>query len=60
VVVVRDGASLSFDDMVAHLESREIARQKIPERLEVRPGLPRTASGKVKRGDLRAELAREP
>lgn len=58
-VVARRGATLGFDDMVAYLESREIARQKIPERLIVRARLPKTASGKVLKTALRSELERE-
>ena len=57
-VAPRRGASLSFDEMVAWLEAREIARQKIPERLELRARLPKTASGKVLKSALRDELAR--
>jgi cyclohexanecarboxylate-CoA ligase len=55
-VAPRPGASLSFEEMVTFLESREIAVQKIPERLEVRAKLPKTASGKVLKTALRDEL----
>jgi cyclohexanecarboxylate-CoA ligase len=55
-VAPRPGARLTFEEMVAFLEAREIARQKIPERLEVRRHLPKTASGKVRKALLRAEL----
>jgi cyclohexanecarboxylate-CoA ligase len=58
-VAPRKGASLSFDEMTSYLESREIARQKIPERLEVRAKLPKTTSGKVLKQALRVELERE-
>ena len=58
-VAPRRGATLSFAEMVAFLEGREIARQKIPERLEVRARLPKTASGKVQKNALRVELAGE-
>jgi cyclohexanecarboxylate-CoA ligase len=59
VVAVKRGATFTFDDMVGFLEAREIARQKIPERLEVRSRLPKTASGKVLKSELRAGLQRE-
>ena len=59
-VAPRRGATLGFDEMVAYLEGREIARQKIPERLEVRARLPKTASGKVLKTALRAEVEASP
>jgi len=59
-VTPRRGATLGFDEMVAFLEGREIARQKIPERLELRSRLPKTASGKVRKSALREELALPP
>jgi acyl-CoA synthetase (AMP-forming)/AMP-acid ligase II len=57
-VAPKRGATLGFDEMVAYLESREIARQKIPERLEVRARLPKTSSGKVRKSELRDEIER--
>jgi cyclohexanecarboxylate-CoA ligase len=59
-VAPRPGATLGFNEMVSYLKAREIAPQKIPERLEVRPKLPKTASGKVLKAALRDELRREP
>jgi cyclohexanecarboxylate-CoA ligase len=58
-VATRKGATLSFEEMVSYLDGREIARQKIPERLVIRARLPKTASGKVLKPALRAELARD-
>ena len=57
-VAPRKGATFSFEEMTAYLESREIARQKLPERLEVRARLPKTTTGKVLKQALRAELER--
>ncbi|MGH2793312.1 MAG: AMP-binding protein, partial [Actinomycetota bacterium] len=57
-VATRKGATLTFEEMTAFLGDREIATQKIPERLEVRAKLPKTASGKVLKQQLRAELDR--
>jgi cyclohexanecarboxylate-CoA ligase len=42
--------------LVDFLRSREIAPQKLPERLELRKSLPKTASGKVMKAKLRAQL----
>lgn len=55
VVVLAPGASLTLDELRAHFESSGLARQKTPERLVVVDTLPRTALGKVRKSDLRAE-----
>jgi cyclohexanecarboxylate-CoA ligase len=56
-VVVPSGSDpLTFEEMAGWLASREIARQKIPERLEIRDELPRTSSGKIAKAVLREEL----
>ena len=57
---VRDPAGRRRADaraLRAHLVEQGLARFKLPERLEVRADLPRTASGKVQKAPLRAELA---
>jgi cyclohexanecarboxylate-CoA ligase len=56
-VILRDGAALDLDGLRAHLVDAGLARFKLPERLEVRTNLPRTASGKVQKAPLRAELS---
>lgn len=55
-VVPESGREFSFRDMTRHLEAAGLARQKFPERLEVVPELPRTASGKVQKFALRERL----
>lgn len=57
-VRLREGASLTFAEMVAYLEEQRMARQYLPERLEVLEELPRTPSGKVQKFKLR-EMARQ-
>lgn len=57
-VTLREGASFDFATMTTFLESQGVARQYFPERLEVLAQLPRTASGKIQKFELRA-LARE-
>jgi cyclohexanecarboxylate-CoA ligase len=52
-VVLREGASLSFDEMVGYLKAQKMAQQYIPERLEVVDVLPRTPSGKIQKFKLR-------
>lgn len=54
IVVNKDGASLTFDDLVTFLKDAELSRHKIPERLEIVDALPRNPSGKVLKKDLRA------
>ena len=56
VVGVGDGPTLA--DLVAHLERRDLARQKFPEALLLVPDLPRTVSGKVQKFQLRSTVAR--
>ena len=56
-VVCRDGAGpLHLADLTAFLDERRIARQKLPERLEMIDALPRTASGKVQKYKLRERI----
>ena len=57
-VIPRDGAAPTLDDAARAPRRRTgLARFKLPERLEVRADLPRTASGKVQKAPLRAELS---
>jgi len=55
VLTVRDGASVTLADVRAHLDGR-IARYKLPKNVVVIDELPRTASGKVRKEDLRARF----
>jgi fatty-acyl-CoA synthase len=50
-VVLRDGASLSEDDVKAHVRA-QLARQKVPRDVEFVGALPRNATGKLVRKDL--------
>ena len=65
VVVLKSGApGFTMDDMRAFLAEKGVARQYWPERLELFPELPRTASGKIRKFELRdmlrsSELASE-
>jgi cyclohexanecarboxylate-CoA ligase len=55
-VVPRGNARPTLESVVEFLRTRQIAPQKIPDRLEVRQRLPKTASGKVIKAVLRNEL----
>jgi cyclohexanecarboxylate-CoA ligase len=52
-VVLRHGASLTLAELVAFLEERRLARNYLPERLEVLDSLPKTPSGKIQKVVLR-------
>jgi len=56
-VVPKAGQQLSFDQMAQFLSDQKIARQYLPERLEVVTELPMTPSGKVQKFKLR-EIAK--
>jgi cyclohexanecarboxylate-CoA ligase len=57
-VVPADGTAVTMEELSRHLETRHIARQKVPEWLELVEELPTTASGKVQKYLLR-QRARE-
>jgi 2,3-dihydroxybenzoate-AMP ligase len=51
-VLLRDAASLRFDELKAFLLGKEIAKYKIPERLEILPDFPLSTFGKVSKKKL--------
>jgi fatty-acyl-CoA synthase len=59
VVVLRDGATAEPTDLLAFLDGR-IARYKIPKSVVFTDVLPRTASGKVTKSDLRSRFGSGP
>jgi acyl-CoA synthetase (AMP-forming)/AMP-acid ligase II len=58
VVACRD-EPLGFEEMVEFLKGQRLARQKIPEQLELVETLPRNASGKIEKRALRERFSRE-
>jgi len=56
-VVPRPGRSLSLQELVTFLLGFEIAKFKLPERLELFDTLPLSGFGKVSKQDLAAHLA---
>jgi acyl-CoA synthetase (AMP-forming)/AMP-acid ligase II len=50
---------VTLDDVAAHLAELGLARQKWPEELRLVNDFPRTASGKIRKVDLRARLRAE-
>jgi cyclohexanecarboxylate-CoA ligase len=56
-VVPKTDEAPTLAEVVAFLETRQIARQKLPERLEVVAELPMTPSGKIQKYRLRQMIA---
>ena len=56
-VVLQPGATLSFDELIAHLRAQQIASFKLPERLEVLPSFPVSPVGKILKRELREIVA---
>lgn len=55
-VLPRPGSVLDLDGVRAHFAAAGAAKQKTPERLVIVTDLPRTAAGKVRKHELRADL----
>jgi acyl-CoA synthetase (AMP-forming)/AMP-acid ligase II len=58
-VVMRDGKSLTLEDVNVWFLEKGVTRQKTPERIILMDELPRTPSGKVKKAELREQLKAE-
>ena len=58
-VELREGATLTEAELRAHLEAN-LARYKVPRHVEFVPELPRNATGKIRRVELRQRAAQEP
>lgn len=55
-VVLRSGATLTLEELCAHLLAQSIARYKLPERLEITAALPLTKVGKIDKHALRQDI----
>lgn len=56
-VIPRPGQTVTLQEVVAYLESRDVARHKFPERLELVSEFPMTPSGKIQKYRLREAIA---
>ena len=54
VVVLRDGAAATGDELIAHVKDR-LAPFKVPKAIRFVESLPRNQSGKLLKRELRAE-----
>jgi fatty-acyl-CoA synthase len=59
IVVLKDGAEATPDDLRAHLSSN-FAKWQLPERVEFIDEIPRTATGKFKKTALREQYVKTP
>jgi len=58
-VVLKEGQSLSFDEMITFLSGKQMAKYKLPERLEIRASFPTSAGGKTQKGVLTEEVTKQ-
>jgi 2,3-dihydroxybenzoate-AMP ligase len=58
-VILRQGAALTLQELVAFLMNEEIAKHKMPERLEILDDFPLSPFGKVSKKDLTERIARK-
>jgi 2,3-dihydroxybenzoate-AMP ligase len=56
-VILRPNQSLTLEELVAFLAHEEIAKHKLPERLEIMDDFPLSAFGKVSKKDLTEKIA---
>jgi fatty-acyl-CoA synthase len=59
VVVLRDGADASPEELREHL-SKHFAKWQLPDRFEFMDAIPRTATGKFKKTELREQFVKTP
>ena len=58
-VILRRGCTLTLEELVAFLAKEEIAKHKLPERLELMDDFPLSAFGKVSKKDLTEKITRK-
>jgi len=56
-IILRSGRTLTLEELVAFLADQEIARHKLPERLEIMEEFPMSPFGKVSKKDLTEKIA---
>jgi 2,3-dihydroxybenzoate-AMP ligase len=56
-IILRDGMNLTFDELKAFLIGKEIAKYKLPERMEIMSDFPLSTFGKVSKKDLVATVS---
>jgi len=56
-IILRDGTTLTFDELKMFLVDKEIAKYKLPERMEIMSDFPLSTFGKVSKKDLVATVS---
>ena len=56
-VILKPGCSLTLDQLLIFLQGKQIAKFKLPERLEIVDTLPLSGMGKVSKKDLRETIS---
>lgn len=56
-VVPKPGAEPTLESVVNHMTAKNVAKYKLPERLEIVPALPRNPVGKILKRQLRQQLS---
>jgi 2,3-dihydroxybenzoate-AMP ligase len=56
-IILRDGATLTFEELKSFLVDKEIAKYKLPERMEIMSDFPLSTFGKVSKKDLVATVS---
>jgi 2,3-dihydroxybenzoate-AMP ligase len=56
-IILRDGKSLTFEELKRFLVDKEIAKYKLPERMEIMTDFPLSTFGKVSKKDLVATVS---
>ncbi|MDY6862322.1 MAG: AMP-binding protein [Thermodesulfobacteriota bacterium] len=57
-VVPKSGEKVTLEELIDFLKERKIAAYKLPERLEIRNNLPITPAGKIRKNELKADIAK--
>jgi cyclohexanecarboxylate-CoA ligase len=60
VVALREGQTLTFEQMVEFLKGRGLRVQAVPEQLEIVEAVPRNPAGKIPKHELRARFMPKP
>jgi len=58
-VVTREGRQVKLEDVVSFLKGKGLATYKIPERMEITKGIPRTPVGKIVKKELREDILKK-
>ena len=58
-LIIQEGKTISFEQLIEFLLNKEIAKHKLPERIKVMEAFPLSTFGKVSKKDLSEMIAEE-